>query len=349
MQKTMKGRYAGRHMTIYGYVLPGAIAIARSAFLVGNLSKRAKQRLKILDWHKEHQRNISLTARHFGLTRFTVRSWQKRLEQFGPRGLNDKSRRPKNLRQPTVSWEIVSEVVKIRKQYPAWSKYKIRVLLPIHLQTSASTIGRILKRKGLINKKASIKRRKATKNPRKRFPHGFKVSCPGDMVQVDTKYIMTTGGKRFYQFTAIDVLSKQRVLRVYASLSSRNGAHFLQICINNFDFEIKNIQTDNGSEFLGEFDKLCKQLNIPHYFIYPRHPKQNTYVETSHSADEKEFYQQGNVSSLLKVMQIRILEWQNVWNKIRPHESLDYLTPEAYYHKWQTSRLPTKDVITLQT
>ncbi len=345
----MKGKYAGRHMTIYGYVLPGAVSVARSAFLAGNLSERAKQRLKILDWHREHDKNVSLTARHFGLTRYTVRNWQKRLDRLGLRGLNDESHKPKNLRQPTTSWEIVSEVVKLRKQYPAWSKYKIQVLLPAELKTSTSTIGRIIKRKGLINKKISIKRQKAAKNPRKRFPHGFKVSCPGDMIQMDTKYIMIIGGKKLYQFTAIDVLGKKRVLRIYSSLSSRNGTDFLQECVNNFDFKIKNVQTDNGSEFLGEFDKLCKRLNIPHYFIYPRHPKQNTYVETSHSADEKEFYQQGNVSPLLEVMQQRILEWQNVWNKIRPHESLNYLTPEAYYHKWQTSRLPTKDVITLQT
>lgn len=345
----MQGRYAGRHMTIYGYVLPGAVSIARSAFLAGNLSERAKQRLKILDWHRIHNKNISLTARHFGLARYTIRNWQKRLAQFGPRGLEDKSHRPKNLRQAIVSWEIISEVMKIRKQYPAWSKYKIQALLPANLRTSASTIGRILKRKGLINNKISIKRQKAAKNPRKRFPRGFKVSCPGDMIQMDTKHIMTTGGRKFYQFTAIDVLGKQRILRVYSSLSSRNGADFLQECINCFDFEIKNIQTDNGPEFLGEFDKLCKKLNTPHYFIEPRHPKQNTYVETSHSADEKEFYQQGNVSPLLEVMQLKILEWQNVWNKIRPHESLNYLTPEAYYRKWQTSRLPTKDVITLQT
>lgn len=336
-------------MTIYGYVLPDAVSIARSAFLAGNLSERAKQRLKILDWHKAHNKNVSLTARHFGLTRYTIRNWQRKLDKLGPRGLNDQSHRPRNLRQPTVSWEIISEVVKIRKEYPAWSKYKIQALLPAQLKISASTIGRILRRKGLINKKISIKKQKAAKNPRQRFPQGFKVSGPGDMVQMDTKYIMTIGGKKFYQFTAIDVLGKKRVLRIYSSLSSRNGTDFLQECVNNFDFAIKNIQTDNGSEFLGEFDKLCQQLNIPHYFIYPRHPKQNTYVETSHSADEKEFYQQGNVSPLLEVMQTRILEWQNVWNKIRPHESLDYLTPEAYYHKWQTSRLPTKDVITLQT
>ena len=346
----MKGRYAGRHMTIYGYVLPGAISIARSTFLADNLTERAKQRLKILDWHKKYGKNVSLTARHFGLTRYTVRNWQKRLIQLGPKGLNDKSHRPKNLRQSTTSWEIVFEVVKIRKQYLAWSKYKIQAILKQkQIMVSVSTIGRILKRKGLINKKISLKKQKAAKNPRKRFPHGFKVSCPGDMVQIDTKHIMTTGGRKFYQFTAIDVLSKQRVLRVYSSPSSKNGADFIQECVNNFDFEIKNIQTDNGSEFLKEFDKLCQQSNIPHYFIEPSHPKQNTYVETSHSADEREFYRQGNVSSLLEVMQLKIIEWQNIWNKIRPHESLNYLTPEAYYRKWQTSRLPTKDVITLQT
>ncbi len=82
-----------------------------------------------LDWHKIHRKNISLTARHFGLTRYTVRHWQKKLSQFGPKGLNDGSHRPKNLRQPTTSWEIVSEVVKIRKQYLVWSKYKIQAIL----------------------------------------------------------------------------------------------------------------------------------------------------------------------------------------------------------------------------
>lgn len=330
-----KGKYSGCRMTIYGYVLPGAISIARSAFLTGNLSERAKQRLKILDWHRARGKNVSLTARHFCLTRYTIRQWQKRLDLLGPRGLEDKSHRPKTLRRPITSWEIVSEVVKIRKQYPAWSKYKIQAIMKQkQLIISASAIGRILKRKGLINKKISRKRYKAAKNPKKRFPRGFKANNAGDMVQMDTKQINLIAGRKIHQFTAIDVLTKQRVLRYYSSLASRNGACFLQECINNFDFEIKNIQTDNGSEFLKEFDKLCKELNIPHYFIYPKHPKQNTYVETSHSADEREFYQQGNVSPLMEVMQLKIIEWQNIWNKIRPHESLNYLTPEAYYHQW---------------
>ncbi len=337
-------------MTIYGAILPGAVSVARWADKVQPLTEEAKKKLRILDWHRSHGHNVSLTARRFGLTRKTVRSWQKRLDRYGLIGLNEQSRRPKNVRRPTTSWQTVSETVNLKKRYPAWSKYKIQVLLKRQgLKTSASTVGRIFKRKGLISKKASRKRRRAALHPRARFPRGFRISSPGDMIQVDTKHVNLIAGRKIYQFTAIDVLTKQRILRYYSSLASKNGADFLRICLAEFPFKIKNIQTDNGSEFLKEFDRLCKQKKIPHYFIYPRTPKQNTYVENSHGSDKKEFYLQGNVCLDLAAMQTKIKSWQDTWNEIRPHEALDYLTPNEYFLKWQQGRLPTKDTITLQT
>jgi transposase InsO family protein len=272
------------------------------------------------------------------------------MKHYGPIGLNEKSRRPKKARQPATSQNIVIRIVQLRKKYPAWSKYKIKVLLEREgIQTSASTVGRVLRRRGLINKKASRKRRKAALSPKARFPKGLRISQPGQLIQIDTKHIVLIGGRKFYQFTAIDVLTKQRALRVYPSESSRNGANFLRECLNGFPFPIKAIQTDNGAPFQKEFDRLCQELSIPHYYIYPHAPKQNTYVEISHRADEEEFYQQGNISSILSVMQKRIKAWENVWNNIRPHEALGQLTPSDYFWKLQTIQLPTKDVIILQT
>lgn len=346
----MKGKYSGHRMTVYGTILPGAIRIARSALLTDKLTERARFKLKVLDWYREHGNNTSLTARHFGLGRITVYRWLKRLKQLGPIGLKEKSRKPKRLRQPTTSPNTVLRIVKLRKQYPAWSKYKIKVLLEKEgIQVSASTVGRVLKRRGLINKKVSRKRRKAALCPKKRFPKGLRISQPGQLVQIDTKHIMLTGGRRFYQFTAIDVLTKRRVLRIYPSESSRNGANFLNECLASFPFPVETVQTDNGAPFLKEFDKLCKKKGIPHYFIYPRTPKQNTYVERSHRSDKREFYQQGNVCSILSVMQRKIKEWEDVWNNIRPHEALNQLTPSQYFRRLQTIKLPTKDVIILQT
>lgn len=345
----MKGRYAGRHMTIYGTIMPGAISIANWASKVQPLTDKARRRLKAIDWHRTHGNCVSLTARHFGLTRYTVRSWLKKFNHIGATGLNEKSHRPKHLRWPTVSWEIVSETVKLRQQYPTWSKYKIQTLLGRKgLIVSSSTIGRILKRKGLIGKKISTKRRKAALCPRARFPRGFRISAPGDMVQMDTKHEHLIGGRDIFQFTAIDVLTKTRALKYYSSLASKNGANFLEYCVRKFPFKIKTIQTDNGSEFLKEFERLCKQKNIPHCFIYPRTPKQNTYVEISHGADEREFYRQGGMVADFDIMRDRLKEHEYTWNEIRPHEALNYLTPREYFNKWQLGRLATKDTITLQ-
>lgn len=336
-------------MTIYGTLLPGARVIANSSALTDKLTEQAKQRIKILDWHKAHGKNSSLTARHFGIGRMTLFRWQKRFEKFGLLGLNEQSKKPKRLRIPVTPWPVVARIVELRKQYPAWSKHKLAAILKREgLPCSASTAGRILKRKGMIDKKVSKKKRKSALHPRLRFPKGLRIHCEGQMIQMDTKYIMLAGGRTFYQFTAIDVLSKQRVLRVYSSQSSRNGALFLKECLTSFPFPILNVQTDNGAPFLKEFDALCKKLRLPHYFIYPRHPKENTYVEISHGADEREFYQNGKVSSLLPVMQENMKTWEITWNTFRPHEALGQITPVEFSQRIKLQGLPTKSVVVLQ-
>ena len=337
-------------MTIYGSILPGAASIARSAFLADKLTEQAKRRLKILDWHKAHGNNSSLAARHFGIGRMTFYRWLNRFKARGVIGLNEDSRKPKRLRQPIVSWIVVARTIQLRKQYPAWSKHKLAAILKREgLSASESTVGRILKRRGLIDERVSKKRRDSALRPKARFPHGLRINHEGQLIQMDTKHIMLLGGKKFYQFTAIDVLGKKRVLRVYPSESSRNGVLFLKECLASFPFPVQAVQTDNGSPFLKEFDKLCKKLNIPHYFIYPRHPKQNTYVEISHGADEREFYRQGNICSILPEMQKNIRAWEDIWNSFRPHEALGQLTPAEYSEKIKTQGLPTKNVILLQT
>jgi len=335
-------------MTIYGSVLPGVRSLANWATRT-NITEKAKQRLKVVDWLRSREGSVSLAARHFGLDRKTVRSWRDKFNRIGMLALNDKSHKPKNVRQQTTDWKIVEEIVKIRKEYPVWSKWKIQVILKRkNMIVSASTVGRILKRKCLIDKKASHKRSKAAKNPKQRYPRGFRITSAGDMVQIDTKFETMLGGRMIYQFTAIDVLTKRRVLRYYSSLLSKNGADFLKICLSKFPFQIKAIQTDNGKEFLKDFDKLCKELNLPHYFIEARHPKQNTYVENSHGSDEREFYQQGNTDKDIKAMNKSLETWEHTWNYVRPHEALNYLTPDEYLNKILCINLTAKEAIILQ-
>jgi putative transposase len=347
----MKGRYSGRYMTIYGYVMPGAASIAHLASRTMGLSKKAKDRLKTLDWHRFHGKNISLTCRHFGIQRRIFREWIKRYKLLGAIGLNDRSRRPKKVRQPTTTREFESNVIAIRNERPYWGKNKIhsRIRKERGIVPSPSTVGRILKRRGLINKKISAKRSKAALSPKKRYPRDLMIKEAGDMVQVDTKYVIGIGGKKMYQWTAIDVLTKQRVLWASTRLSSRKGKGFLRIYEREFGFVIKAVQTDNGKEFLKEFDFYLKQKSIPHYFIEPHSPKQNCYVERSHRTDDDEFYSQGNTFIGIKTFLPRLKKWQDEYNTIRPHQSLNYLTPEEYFQKCNAQKIQTKDIIHLQT
>ncbi len=110
---------------------------------------------------------------------------------------------------------MFSRLFELRKQYPNFSKYKIKHILQnvYSISISYSTIQRILKRKGLIDKKKSNKRRKASLRPKERYRKGLKIKEPGDLMQIDVKFVTLIGGKQVYQFTAIDVLTKKRILR----------------------------------------------------------------------------------------------------------------------------------------
>lgn len=347
----MKGKYAGRHMTIYGTMLPGAGAIARLASRTDGLTKKAKDRLKMLDWHRTHEGNISLTSRHFGLQRRILRELIHRYKLVGAIGLNDQSRRPKRVREPTISRELESAIMAVRKLHPAWGKYKIKVQLKKKqsITTSPSTVARVLKRRGLIDKRKSHKRSKAALSPKQRYPRDLLVKAPGDFIQIDTKFTTSVGGKRLYQWTAIDVLTKIRVLSVSTRLSSRQGKVFLRVCEREFPFVIKSIQTDNGKEFQDEFKSYLENKQLPHYFIEPRSPKQNSYVERSHRTDDDEFYDQGNTFLSIKTFMPRLKKWQLEYNTERPHQSLNYLTPHEYFQKCNAQKNSTNEVLHLQT
>lgn len=341
----------GTSMTVYGLRAPGAGRIARWAARAEGLTPAAHRRVRILDWHEAHGRNVSRTARHFGLARKTVRQWATRLVRAGPAALNDRSHRPHQLRTPTTPRAVTAAIVRLRQAHPAWSKVKLaRVLQRDHGQVvSASTVGRTLTRRGLVDPRVRRRRQRAALHPKRRFPRGLTIRAPGDLVQIDTKVVVGEEGRVSYQFTAIDVLTKTRVLRAYATQSSLTGALFLHEVLETLPFPVRATQTDNGAPFLGTFQRRCVQRGITQYFTHPRSPKENSYVERSHGSDEAEFYSRSGVRKLtLARLDAALRKWEQEWNTVRPHQSLDYLTPSEYRMKWQGRRIPTRLCITLQ-
>lgn len=329
MRKRDKSRYNSVSM-YYEYLLPH-LGLLPS---IKPLSKSAKNRLKWFDFYFSHGENASLTCRHFGIAPKVFYYWKRRFNPYRIENLESRPRRPKNFRKSKIPSDVISLVIKLRKENPGWSKYKLAVILKRDhkITYSASTIGRTIKKYGLIDMKVSKRRKKASLNPKLRAK-GTKYKYPGSHVEIDTKHVYILPGIRIYQFTAVDSVTKQRIIRVYSAASSRQAKVFLEDVVKSFPFKIINIQTDNGSEFAGEFKLACRRLGIHHCFIYPYSPDMNALVERSHRTDEEEFYLQGNCAENLEEQRKLVKDWEIKYNNYRPHQSLGYLTPNEYYEK----------------
>jgi len=113
-------------MRIISGVVSGASRLAR--FQV-ELSKKARQRLKWFDYYNCHNHNARLTCCYYDISPQTFYRWKKRYNPRHIESLEEPSHRPKHLRQPTYSMELVEAVLKLREGYPRWGKDKLVVLL----------------------------------------------------------------------------------------------------------------------------------------------------------------------------------------------------------------------------
>jgi transposase InsO family protein len=291
----------------------------------------AQRRWRWMEHYFARGRNAALTCRHFDIPRSTFFYW---LSRFNPRDLSsleDRSRRPKRTRSSPLPPAAVDKVVALREKHPAWSKYKLAVVLERDhgIRLSPSTLGRIFKKRNLFLPKVRAKGLRRLQRKRERPDKALRSAFPGSLVQTDTKHLRFSDGQKVYQFTAIDTCTRLRVLRTFSTASSKSAERFLDEIRKSFPFPVKTIQSDNGSEFLDFFDKAC--VKEKHVFSHPRTPKDNAFVERSHRTDDEEFYhlleeEPENVEDLKQKMRA----WEKTYNTLRPHASLNYLTPAAY-------------------
>ena len=89
----------------------------------------------------------------------TFYRWKKRYDPAHLETLEDHSRRPKHLRQPTWTEKEVKAVISLREEFPRWGKEKLALLLNEKGFTiSISMVGRILsyaKRRGILKEPVS--------------------------------------------------------------------------------------------------------------------------------------------------------------------------------------------------
>tara|TARA_Y100000310_G_scaffold3880_1_gene4771 strand:- start:31 stop:1062 length:1032 start_codon:yes stop_codon:yes gene_type:complete len=330
-------------MSVYGSVIPKATGLAG---LGVELSRAARQRLKWMDYYRAHGRNAALTCRYFGISRQTFYRWKRRYDPHRLSRLEERSRRPRHLRQPTWSRDLALAVLHLREQYPRWGKDKLVVLLRERgCQVSTSMVGRILTRlkaRGVLReppRAGTSTRKRLWRRPYAvRKPKGYEVKVPGDLVQVDTLDVRPLPGVVLKHFTARDVVSRWDVLEVHTRATATTAAGFLDAIQQRMPFPVRAIQVDGGSEFQALFEAQCQQRDIRLFVLPPRSPKLNGCVERAQRTHTEEFYEVVEFSLEVAALNQELLAWERTYNTVRPHQALGYLTPHQFVTQWHHPR-----------
>jgi transposase InsO family protein len=276
----------------------------------------------------------------------SLERWLSDYRMYGDKGLEPKSTEPKKYRIETKI-NLKERIILIRKKTKKCSLKIHWQLEKEGIQIHERTIGKILKKEGLV-RKYRVKKIK--------YKYIKAERLPGELMEIDVKYVPgRVKNKRYYQYTAIDTASRWRYLKIYDEQTNFNSIKFLEEVISRFPYKIQAVKTDNGSIFTNYYlgtnkrsdvsvktihslDLFCRENNIIHYLIDPGKPAQNGTVERSHREDQQKFYEQ-NKFKTFKDLQNKLKRWNIYYNDLE-HCGLNGKTPNEYLANYKLIKPP---------
>lgn len=294
------------------------------------------QKIQMIKIWKDDRLNITDLSHLHAVSRKTVYKWLKRYQSEGPPGLEDRSRAPLHHHNATEP-EMINKIMAIKRAHPKWGPKKILASLKEQYNESCypavSTIGEVLKRKGLV-----VPRLKRHRTLPYTAPF-TECKQPNDVWSADFKGQFRMGdGKLCYPLTITDNYS--RYLLLCKGLNHPNFKE-TQPC---FELVFKEyglplaIRTDNGAPFasvgLSGLSKLSvwfMKLGIRAERIETGHPEQNGRHERMHRTLKDMAVNPPKRNR--KLQQKAFDEFIYEYNFERPHEALGQKTPATAYQK----------------
>lgn len=325
------------------YRIRGFVRLADYAIRLSRMvSEQAKKRANILAFWQKH--GLLATVEAFQVSRRTLYGWKAKQKKADGKleGLNPLSRAPLHTRKRVWPVAIREEIRRLRTTHPNIGKEKIEILLKPFCEShrlvcpSARTIGRLIadtpdKMRAFPHKvwhSGKIVPKKRRKVLRK--PKDFKAERPGHCLALDTVERIINGSRR-YVITAIDVYSKFSLAFATTSHASKAAADFYVAIQQLFPYPIEHILTDNGSEFMKDFDLALRSTHQTHWRTYPRTPKMNSHCERFNRTIQEEFIDYHDYELLdAQTFNLKLADWLIWYNGTRPHHSLNLKSPVQF-------------------
>ncbi len=307
-------------------------------------SEVATQRLRIIQFYEAY--GEATTQQAFGVNRQTIWNWKRRLEQAHGQlsALVPRSTRPRHVRRMTTDPKIVAFIRSLRAEHPHLGKAKLKPLLDEYCQEQSlrpvaeATIGKLLQRlppdppTGRVYHSPETAARQAKVRPTGSRARVRYAPQPAELghLELDTMERLVDGLKLYF-YSGIDVRGKFTLALPYSQRNSQNSVDFLQKFQHVYPLPIRVVQTDNGGEFLGEFEDYLRKEQIRHLFTYPRCPRINGCVERYQRTLQEEFVDlHEGLVRYPDLFYRQLAEYLIFYNSRRPHQALHFQTPLAF-------------------
>lgn len=297
------------------------------------LTSNARFRQRVIK--RSYKKGVTEAAKYYRISRNAIYEWRHKYDGKSWKSLLDKSHRPHH--HPNEHTPEEKEM--ILKRYAYYKDDMIMLwdsLRKDGYKRSYTSLVRV------VNKwiRPEIKK----KQERKPKPYQ-RAEYPGQKVQVDVKFVPSycvVNGQKYYQYTAVDECTRWTFREMYDEHSTYSSAYFLKKLILNCPFPIREIQTDNGTEFTRAlisddgkpslFEELLEKCGIKYHRIRVATPRHNGKVERQHRTDEKRFYKKMKMYNLDDGRK-QLAKYNKKSNNI-PKICLGFLTPNEMLNKY---------------
>lgn len=275
----------------------------------------------------QKQTGLSLTTllKIIGINKTKYYNWKERT------GVENRH----NSNIPKSNWLLEKERIAIikyakkhseQKDYMLYDGYRrltYKMLDENIVAVSSSTVYRVLRKEGLLNKwssKKSIKKGKGFKQPEK----------PHKDWHIDIKYVNYRGTFLFL-ISIIDGYSRFIVNhRLCENMRTQDVMLVIQEALEKYSKAKPKIISDNGSQFIAkDFNAYLKIQELKQIRTSVAYPQSNGKIERFHRSINNECLKTKSFIDLEDAKQ-QINNYINFYNTKRLHSALFYLTPEDF-------------------
>ena len=273
--------------------------------------------------------DVTALCVELGISRQTFYKYRRRYEAEGPRGLVERSRRPRSS-PGAISPAVEEAIVRLRKELEidngaeaiAWH---LAQRPELGTPPSRSTVHRVLVRRGMV-----------TPQPQKRPKSSwrrFEWPRPNDAWQIDATAWALADGREVW---IMDVLDDHSRVLVAARVADGPTASAAWDAFSHGVAEWglpARVMSDNGLCFTGrfhghevDFERQLRAMGIAHLPSSPGHPQTCGKLERSHQSTKRWLRTQAPARDHNELQQ-QLDTWRHHYNEHRPHKAAAGATP----------------------